>query len=61
LSAEALTYITDTVEAQIVKYYDSNYATEIYSYSKDHLVSEQVSMVMEVVGRERTTIFKDNS
>jgi hypothetical protein len=46
------------VEAIVIKHYDSKYAPEIYSYSKDQLISEQVSLVMEVVGRERTTLFK---
>jgi len=46
LSPEALTHITASVEGQIVKHYDAHYASEIYSYSKDHLVSEQVSLVM---------------
>ena len=47
------------VERAVVKYYDSRYAPDIFSYSKDHLISEQVSLVMEVVGRERTTLFKE--
>jgi hypothetical protein len=41
----------------VVKHFDNHYVPDIYAYSKDHLVSEQVSLVMEVVGRERTTLF----
>ena len=58
LSPAALAFITDSVEAIVTKYYDSRYAPDIYAYSKDQLISEQVSLVMEVVGRERTTLFK---
>ena len=50
--------ISNFVERSVVKYYDTHYAPEIMSYSKDNLIFEQVSLVMEVVGRERTTLFK---
>lgn len=58
LSPDALEFITHSVESIVIKHYDSKYAPEIYTYSKDQLISEQVSLVMEVVGRERTTLFK---
>jgi hypothetical protein len=46
LSGEALQFITDSVEFIVIKHYDSRYAPEIYAYSKDQLISEQVSLVM---------------
>lgn len=58
LSPSALPFINQAVEAAVTKYYDSRYAHDIYAYSKDQLISEQVSLVMEVVGRERTTLFQ---
>jgi hypothetical protein len=59
LTEECAGVIASFVEKAVVKYYDSHYAHEILSYSKDHLIYEQVSLVMEVVGRERTTLFRN--
>jgi len=51
LSEEAVALVSAFVEGVVVKHYDSSYAQEVYAYARDQLISEQVSMVMEVVGR----------
>lgn len=57
LSEEACNLMRMAVEEEVVAHYDAHYAPEVHAYSKDHLVSEQVMFVMEVVSRERTEIF----
>jgi hypothetical protein len=39
LSPSAIQFITDSVEAVVIKHYDTRYAPEVFAYAKDQLIS----------------------
>lgn len=58
LTGEAREYIRRVVEGGVVRHYDGKYVGEIYGYAKEHVTGDQLGLIMEVVGRERIQLFR---
>lgn len=57
LSEEAVKSIKKCVIKDVMKFYDEAYVTEVYQYARSNLSVEQLADVMEIIGKERNSLF----
>jgi hypothetical protein len=41
----------------VMKFYDESYVAEVYQYARSNVSVEQLAEVMEIIGKERGSLF----
>ncbi len=42
---------------EVMKFYDESYVAEVYQYARTNVSVEQLAEVMEIIGKERGSLF----